>query len=130
MLQRLLACVGWLLVGPGIAVGQEPQLNGRWSGYWVSDVNGHHGPLRAVVRPQDPDTYRVIFSGRFAKVIPFRYTATMQVIGRGEDVLILATERRVGFRGTFRTTAVVSHTHFDATFTSPRDYGRFVLMRR
>jgi hypothetical protein len=130
MTKGFFVCVGWLLLWPGIAAAQAPLLNGRWSGYWISDFNGHNGPLHANVRQKDSDTYRVTFSGRFAKVIPFRYTATMQVIGRGEDVLILAAERRLGFRGTFRTTAVVTHTHFDATFTSPRDYGRFVLTRR
>lgn len=129
-MKHLVACLGCVLLWPAVGSSQPPNINGHWSGYWVSDFNGHRGPLRASVRPQDDATYRVTFSGRFAKIIPFRYNATMQVVGWGDDVVILATERRLGWRGTFRSTAVVSPTHFQATFTSPRDFGRFVLTRR
>jgi hypothetical protein len=107
-----------------------PDLAGKWSGYWVSDKNGHHGPLHAKFRPQGCGAYRVTFGGRFAKVIPFRYTTTMNVVGAGGGAVTLAAERRLGPMGTFRTLALATGTNFDATFTSPRDRGRFVMSRR
>ena len=106
-----------------------PDLSGKWSGYWVSDKNGHTGSLRATFRQQDCDTYRVTYSGRFAKIIPFRYTTTMDVVGAGDGVVILSAEKRLPLTGAFRTTAVATGTNFDATYTSPRDRGRFVLRR-
>jgi hypothetical protein len=107
-----------------------PDLTGKWSGCWVSDKNGHHGPLHAKFKPQGCGAYRVTFGGRFAKVIPFRYTTTMDVVGVGDGTVTLAAEKRLPGMGAFRTLAVATGTDFDATFTSPRDRGRFVMSRR
>jgi hypothetical protein len=107
-----------------------PDLSGKWSGCWISDKNGHNGPLNAKFKQKDCNSYRVTFSGRFAKVIPFRYTTTMNVVGTGDGVVMLSAERPLGLRGSFRTMAVATSTNFDATFTSPRDWGRFVMTRK
>ena len=112
----------------GTASAQPPDLSGKWSGYWLSDKNGHTGPLNATFTQQG-DAYRVTYRGRFAKVIPFRYTATMDVIGTGDGVVLLSAEKRLGPMGTFRTTATATATDFDATFTSRRDSGKFVMRR-
>src|SRR3954469_17004348 len=80
---------------PPVADSPAPDLGGKWSGYWVSDKNGHHGPLNAKFQPKDYDTYRMTFSGRFAKVIPFRYSTTMDVVGTGDGVVIISTEKRL-----------------------------------
>jgi hypothetical protein len=132
---RVLSLVA-LLVLPSVCFAQPvvvpssaPDLSGKWSGYWVSDKNGHNGPLRATFKQQDWDTYRVTYSGRFAKIIPFRYSTTMDVVGTGDGVVVLTAEKRLGLTGTFRTTAIATGTNFDATFTSRRDSGRFVLRR-
>ena len=113
----------------GTAGAQPPDLSGKWAGYWVSDKNGHTGPLKATFAPQGADAYRVTYRGRFAKVIPFRYSTTMDVVGTGDGVVLLSAEKRLGPMGTFRTTATASATNFDATFTSRRDSGRFVLRK-
>jgi hypothetical protein len=132
---RVLSLVA-LLALPSVSFAQTPvvvpalpDLSGKWSGYWVSDKNGHTGPLRATFQQQDWDTYRVTYSGRFAKVIPFRYSTTMDVVGTGDGVVVLAAEKRLGLTGTFRTTAIATGTNFDATFASRRDSGRFVLRK-
>ncbi|MCI0705079.1 MAG: hypothetical protein L0241_28800 [Planctomycetia bacterium] len=134
---RIFAIVA-LFVLPSVACAQQPevyapsvpQLSGTWSGYWISDTNGHNGPLHARIRPISPDEYRVTFRGRYRVVIPFRYTTTMDVVGTGDGVIVLAAERPVGRRGTFRMNATVTSTDFNATFNSRRDHGRFVLTRR
>ncbi|HEY1188742.1 MAG TPA: hypothetical protein VGE74_13895 [Gemmata sp.] len=112
-----------------VVVPASPDLTGKWSGYWVSDTNGHTGPLHARFTPKGAGAYRVTYHGRFAKVIPFRYSTTMDVIGHGDGVVVLSAEKPLGPFGTFRTTATATGTSFDATFNSRRDSGRFVLRR-
>lgn len=114
---------------PGVGAPAPPDLTGSWSGYWLSDTNGHTGPLRAKFTRVGPDQYRVVYSGRFAKVIPFRYVAKMDVVGTCSDAVVLTAEKPLGPFGTFRTTAVGTGTTFDATFNSRRDNGKFVLRR-
>ena len=71
-----------------------------------------------------------VVAGRFALVIPFRYTTTLTVVGRGDGVLTLAASHTLGpILGTFRMSAVATATTFDADFTSKNDHGKFVLTR-
>ena len=113
-----------------VVVPVAPDLSGKWSGYWVSDKNGHTGPLHATFTPKGAAAYQVKYRGRFAKVIPFRYTTTMDVVGRGEGLVVLSAEKPLGPFGTFRTTATATNSNFDATFNSRRDSGRFVLQSK
>ena len=108
-----------------------PELSGRWSGYWVSETNGHTGPLHGSFKQLDAETYRVRFHGRFAKVIPFWYSTKMHIAGATDDAILLSASQNLGpLFGTFRMTATASATSFDAGFTSRSDSGRFVLSRR
>lgn len=119
-----------LFVTTGTVCAQQPDLSGKWSGYWISDKNGHNGPLHATFRQQDADTYRVTYSGRFAKIVPFRYSTTMDVVGTSDGAVVLTAEKRLGLTGMFRTNATATATNFEATFASRRDSGRFVMSRR
>jgi hypothetical protein len=124
----IVAALGGVLAPAAVA--QEPNLSGKWSGYWISDANGHRGPLHARFVPLDADTYRVTYRGRFALVVPFRYSTTMDVASTGDGAVVLTAEKRLGPFGSFRTTATATGTNFDATFNSRRDSGRFVLQKR
>jgi hypothetical protein len=115
---------------PGVYTPGSPDLSGRWSGYWVSAKNGHSGPLQGRFRQLDADTYRVVYTGRFWGVFPFRYSTKMEVVGIGEGVAQLTASRRLGPLGTFSTLATATDSHFDATFSSRSDSGRFVMSRR
>jgi hypothetical protein len=113
------------------AFAEPPELSGSWSGYWVSDKNGHTGPLHGKFTQLDAETYRVRFHGRFAKVIPFWYSTKMRVAGTSDDVVLLSASQNLGpLLGTFQTTATATATSFDAQFTSRGDSGRFVLTRQ
>lgn len=128
---RWLAACGVLAGMATVAAAQSlPDPAGRWSGSWVSDTTGHSGPLRARVRSWGADVYRVVYTGRFAGVVPFRYAATMRVTGRGEGVVVLEGGRRLPLLGEYRSVAVVTADLFAAGFTSRRETGRFVLTRR
>ncbi len=111
------------------ACAQSPDGRG-WKGEWVSETTGHHGPLKANVRPLSNGDYRVRYSGRFAKVIPFYYPATMRNAGTGPNgEIYLTNTTRMPFFGTFHADAVLTGTTFDSQYTSKRDSGRFTLSR-
>lgn len=119
-----------ILAFAGAAAAQPPDLTGQWSGYWVSEKNGHTGPLKGKFRQTDADTYRVVFRGRFWGVFPFRYGTTMEVTGVGDGIVQLSASRRLGPLGTFTMNAMATDGSFDAAFSSRNDSGRFVLSRR
>lgn len=131
MLRLATAIVLVSLVSPTIAAAAPPELAGRWSGYWVSDANGHTGPLHARFNQIDDETYRVRYHGRFALIVPFWYSTEMHVVGAGDGMIWLEANRNLGpLLGNFSTRAQATDAHFDAQFTSRNDSGRFVLTRR
>lgn len=106
-----------------------PNLAGSWSGNWISEGSGHKGPMIAVFRSVGTDSYDVTFSGRFFKVVPFRYKATLMVTGKEGDKLILTgSQKLLGF-GTFEYNALADEGSFIANYSSKKDNGRFELYR-
>lgn len=104
-------------------------LSGWWSGYWVSCTNGHNGPLRAYFCQLDDGSYQVQFSGRFWKIIPFRYTTVLNVVQDG-DVVTLAGDSYLGrLMGSFHYDATATATDFTADYASRQDYGQFIMSR-
>src|SRR5262245_39283165 len=100
MLLRSFVLTIIFLALPGAARAQE--LAGRWSsGHWVDTKKGHTGPLKADFEPCGPDAYRVTFTGKFWKVIPFRYTVTLNVTGRAGDRVFLTGQQQIPIFGTF-----------------------------
>jgi hypothetical protein len=121
-----------LLLCPLLSFAQEPTgiAGGGWRGEWISDKNGHHGPMRAFVRPIGPSEYRVWFAGRFAYVIPFAYPARLTVTSTTPDSVTLEGAQNLGpGLGQFHTQMHATPTHLDARFSAKRDSGRFVLSR-
>ena len=130
-MSRIIYVVGVLCTCTATVTAGPPELSGRWSGYWISESNGHTGPLHGKFTQLDAETYRVRFHGRFAKIIPFSYSTKMHIASGNDDVMILTTNRNLGpFLGTFQMSATATPTSFDAAFTSRNDSGRFVLTRR
>lgn len=128
--------VGFLVIGLTIcSLGNaqekdaKPNLSGSWSGNWISDGSGHKGPMKAVFRSVGTDSYEVTFSGRFFKVIPFRYKATLTVTGKDGDKLILTGNQKLLGFGTFEYSALADNGSFMANYSSKKDNGRFELYR-
>lgn len=105
------------------------ELAGRWSGCWADRNSGHQGPLKARFEACGPEGYRVVFTGRFFAVLPFRYAANLNVVGREGDKVLLAGESRVPLFGTFRYSAWADACNFEAEFCSRRYEGVFRLHR-
>jgi hypothetical protein len=113
---------------PSLAHGSD--LTGEWSGHWRDTKSGHSGPLRASFTRCGDDAYRVTFTGRFFKVIPFRYSVQLDVTAADGERVYLTGEQRIPIFGTFHYWAVADCTDFVADFCSRRYQGQFVLRRQ
>ena len=106
-------------------------LSGAWSGCWVSTSTGHSGPLQATFTPCGGGRYAVVFSGRFFKILPFRYSVTLRVVEDRGDAVTLAGSSFLGrLFGTFTYRADATDCHFEASYSSKKDAGIFRLDRR
>ncbi len=96
-------------------------------GQWVDVNSGHEGPLKGRFRPVSDDAYRVVFTGRFRQVIPFRFATTLKVSGRDGDNVYFDGQSRVGLFGKFSYSGVATPTGFHAEYSSWRWRGTFTL---
>lgn len=102
--------------------------SGSWRGKWSSEPTGHEGPLNARIRPSGPGRYTAWFYGRFAKIIPFAYRASLsRVPGTAETY---RSSKRLPLLGRYETTARISQDRLHADFVSNEDRGEFIMSRR
>ncbi len=77
----------------------------------------------------DETRYQASFSGRFFKLIPFRYSVTLYVEQDG-DIVTLSGQNYLGRRfGTFYYSAEADERSFTASYNSCEDCGQFVMSR-
>lgn len=111
-------------------VADATDLSGCWSGSWQSCSTGHSGVLRARFTRCDESRYDVEFSGRFFKILPFRYAVTLAVVADDGGTVTLAGSSFLGrLFGTFHYSATATDGRFTARYTSKQDEGRFDLTR-
>jgi hypothetical protein len=130
LIRSLAAVFGfWLAAGVVTPAGAH-DLAGRWDGSWASQVTPHHGTLHGKFRRVDASHYRVVFTGRFFRVIPFRYAVKLNIVCEGPGTVQLAgSSKLLGF-GEFRYHAVVNGDSFVASYHAKKDHGQFILQRR
>ena len=116
---------GWGLTSPC----QATDLSGCWSGSWGSYKCRHHGPLQAQFVRCDENSYQVHFSGRFFKVIPFRYSVVLNVVEDGDTVKLTGDSYLGRMMGTFTYEATATATTFHSDYFSKKDWGYFELSR-
>ena len=110
------------------ANGQD--LSGPWSGYWHSQTNQHRGRLQATFSQSNPYQLEARFRGTFAKVLPFRYRAKLDVIHQEPGLTILCGSKKLGpLMGEFRYYAEITECQFNATYSSRRNRGTWVMSR-
>ena len=126
MMLRIVALLILLVCVPALDL-EAANPAGRWSGSWSSSSTGHKGPLRAKIRQVDSNTYRALFVGRFAKVIPFAYPAKLERVPGTCNTYRSST--RLPLLGEYRMTANVSANRFQATFRGKKDAGVFQMSR-
>jgi hypothetical protein len=105
-------------------------LSGCWEGRWCSSTSGHKGPLTATFRRCTPTQYDVEFRGRFFKILPFRYSVTLDVISDDGQTVELAGSAFLGkMFGTFHYRAAATACEFVSNYTSCKDAGCFTMHR-
>lgn len=119
------------VVSTGASRLEAADLSGCWTGSWQSCTTGHKGPLRAEFTRCGADAYRVTFSGRFFKVIPFTYTVRLDVVSEDADGVVLAGSSYLGrMFGSFSYRATADECRFTANYSSKKDSGVFRLTRQ
>lgn len=116
-----------LCLAPRLASAAD--MSGSWHGRWESNKTGHQGPIHARFRQVDADTYRAVFRGRFALVIPFRYALPLNVQCTDGCNVYFSGQKSLGPFGKFNYQATANDRSFVATYRSRRDRGQFVLNR-
>jgi hypothetical protein len=107
-----------------------PDLTGSWSGRWLSCGNGHNGPMNAEFCRRCDGHYDVKFNGRFFKLVPFRYKATLTVTGYADGKVYLSGSHNIGpLLGTFSYNAWSDGCQFVAGYCSRKDNGQFLMSR-
>jgi len=102
----------------------------RWQGNWLSQRSGHQGKLSATFRRINDHQIRADFRGTFAKIIPFRYPARLNIVHEEPGLMILSGRKRLGpIMGEFRYEAIITPRHFSSTYRSKRDWGNWTLSR-
>ncbi len=117
------------VLGAGRAA-HAADLTGNWRGTWVSCTSGHQGTLTGRFRQVNPHQYEVEFRGTFFKILPFRYSVTLDVVGYDGETTYLAGSADLGrMFGEFQYRAQATPCCFTADYTSCKDQGRFEMHR-
>lgn len=130
---RLLATTLMVLVCWSLPCGAdagELTAEGCWAGQWRSCSTGHQGPMTAQLTECGEGKYRADFKGRFFKIIPFKYSVTLEVLESSEDAIQLGGSSYLGrMFGTFHYSATVTENEFKANYRSKKDSGVFSMQR-
>jgi hypothetical protein len=105
-------------------------VSGRWTcGSWRSYCNGHHGRLSGVLQRNECGDYRCRFTGTFAKIIPFLYPVTLQVVACDDKAVYFRGSKRLIGLGSFCYEGHATCCSFQFTYTTKKDRGIFQMSR-
>jgi hypothetical protein len=110
--------------------GATNRFDGRWEGTWLSDVNGHNGALRCVLKRVSDTHYQAHFKATYWKI--FRGSYEVDLTGGWEKgVWTFQGNEDLGwlFGGVYRYQGRISPTNFFSTYESKHDHGKFELRR-
>lgn len=105
-------------------------LEGRWEGRWISDVNGHHGKLRCIIK-RNGDVYSARFHAKYQKILTFGYTVALNS-EKTESGFKFSGEANLGALagGVYHYEGHADGTNFLSTYSCKYDQGKFEMQRR
>ncbi|MSU78642.1 MAG: hypothetical protein EXS16_11185 [Gemmataceae bacterium] len=110
--------------------GRSQELSGGgWRGTWHDENKDHTGPLRGWFKQTHDGHYRVAFTGKYAKVVPFFFSTKLNVVGRDGDQVILGGSSRLPLFGRFNYNGAADGNNFNAQYDSRLWRGSFRLTR-
>lgn len=124
--KRLLFATGILLLASCYSYAEDP--SGRWKGRWISGKNGHNGPMRARITPNDSGSYQAVFAGRFALVVPFVYRAEMHPVETWSGTTYVV-EKKLGMLGSYKMDALIGGGQMNANWSAVGDAGQVQMSR-
>jgi hypothetical protein len=105
-------------------------VSGRWTcGTWRSFCTGHHGRLKGVLVRNCNGDYDCRFSGTFAKIVPFLYRVTLNVVECRDGVVYFRGSKRLPLLGTFCYHGHATCCSFQFNYTTKKDRGVFQMSR-
>jgi len=115
-------------------IGRKPVavsgLEGRWEGQWISEVNGHHGKLRCIVK-KEGDLYHARFRAKYKRILTFGYTVPLKAEST-DNGYKFSGEADLGSLagGIYGYEGHADATNFFSTYSCKYDHGTFQMERR
>lgn len=105
-------------------------LTGAWEGTWLSDANGHHGRLRALITQNPDGTYHAWYHAKYKRILSFAYSVDMEVhaITGGHTFKGEANLGRLA-GGVYTYEGTATNGIYNATYDSKYDHGVFKMER-
>ena len=111
--------------------GDLENLSGTWSGTWNSEISGHEGPLKAKFAVSDKDVVSARFTGRFFKIVPFKFNVKLNVISQKDGVTKLSGKHDLGRAlGTYHYDVTYKGNEFVAKYHTDKDKGVFQVNKK
>ena len=116
----------WRAAAPIPPAGME----GRWLGTWRSDVNGHNGKLRCLVRRTEAGQFEARFHAKYKRILSFGYTVGLTVQEESGSWKF-AGEADLGWMagGAYQYEGQASTTNFLSAYRCASDHGLFQMTR-
>jgi hypothetical protein len=111
---------------------QPGDLQGRWQGRWISEVNGHNGDLRCIATKtgNENGTYRARFRATYAGTIKFGYTVPLQAEQK-DGAYVFTGDADLGWLkgGVYHYEGHADGMNFFSTYRCKYDHGTFQMGR-
>jgi len=111
--------------------GELSNLSGNWSGNWSSEISGHEGPLKARFTVTGETKVQAKFSGRFFKLVPFKFNVTLDVVSQKDGVTKLQGKHDLGRAlGVYHYDVTYKGDEFIANYKTDKDKGVFAVSKK
>jgi len=105
-------------------------IEGAWVGTWLSDHNGHHGGLRAIITKLDTDRYHTRFHATYMKILTFGQAVDLDVRQDGTNFTFSgAADLGKAYGGLYQYKGNSSPNGFYSTYNCSIDNGTFRMKR-
>ena len=121
----------FILMAAQANAGELENLSGNWAGTWNSEISGHQGPLKAKFTVAGEDVVKARFTGRFFKVVPFKFNVTLNVTSQKDGVTKLSGKEDLGRAlGTYHYDVTYKANEFVAKYHTDKDKGVFQVRKK
>ena len=105
-------------------------IEGKWTGRWLSDANGHNGKLRCIISKSEDGTYLSRYRASYQWILRFEYAAPLEVsAGSGKTAFTGQADLGKLAGGTYHYKGDIVKDRFSAEYRSKYDHGIFEMQR-